>query len=87
VDECKPLANGTASIYLNVIAAEGTYTISYTAFGTTDTTSIPAATISVTIGKCKRGRGLHPFTFQLNVSAYYGIGGPLRGYSGEVYVV
>jgi len=26
------------------------------------------------------GRGLHPFTFQLNVSAFYGTGGARKGY-------
>jgi len=28
------------------------------------------------------GRCLHSFTFQLNVSVFYGIGGALRGYLG-----
>jgi len=31
-----------------------------------------------------RSRGLHSFTFQLNVSAFYEIGGTSRGYSGSV---
>jgi len=33
------------------------------------------------------GRGLHAFTFRLNVSAFYGIGGAPGGYSGGVYEV
>jgi len=32
-------------------------------------------------------RGLLSFTFQLNVSAFYGIGGAFTGYAGGVYVV
>jgi hypothetical protein len=42
---------------------------------------------SETVNKVLVGRGLHSSTLQLNVSAYYGIGGQLRGYSGGVYVV
>jgi hypothetical protein len=30
------------------------------------------------------GRGLHPSTFRLNVSAFCGIGGAFRGYLGGV---
>jgi len=30
----------------------------------------------------ERGRGLHSFTFRLNVSAFCGIGGAFRGHSG-----
>jgi len=33
------------------------------------------------------GRGLHSFTFQLNISAFHGIGGAFWGYLGGVYDV
>jgi hypothetical protein len=33
------------------------------------------------------GRGLHSFTLQLNVSAFYGIGDAFMGYLGGVYEV
>ena len=36
---------------------------------------------AVAVGRAqKRGRGLHPSSFQLNLSALYGIGGARRGY-------
>jgi hypothetical protein len=41
----------------------------------------------VAAGDPEHGRGLHSFTFQLNVSASYGIGGAFRGYFGGVYEV
>ena len=74
MDECKPLNLGGNQLTSVPATLGGLTALTMLRLGGNQLTAVPA----------ELGRGLHSFTFQLNVSASCGTGGEFRGCLGGV---
>jgi hypothetical protein len=76
VDECKPLAYGNVNVTATVCAAHSFRLVNatlYSGLAASVAVVTPAPVVDAAVG-----RGLHSLTFQLNLSAFCGIGGARR---------